>query len=111
MDLMQESNMRLTMEECLELCPVLDELGFLWFEEPVRADEPGALENHLKIRQALHTVKVSGGESRGSRFDFKEWIDRDGYDIVQPDCNSRVVTEAWHIARIAQLRRKPCCPT
>ncbi len=32
MDLMQESNMRLTLAECLELCPVLDELGFLWFE-------------------------------------------------------------------------------
>jgi L-alanine-DL-glutamate epimerase-like enolase superfamily enzyme len=110
MDLMQESNMRLTLEECLELCPVLEELRFVWFEEPVRAYEPGALEKHVKIRQALRTVKISGGESRGSRFDFKEWIDRGAYDIVQPDCNVTGITEAWHIARIAHLKSKFCCP-
>ncbi len=110
MDLMQESNMRLSLDECLELCPVLEELGFLWFEEPVKAYEPGALENHLKIRQALKKVKVSGGESRGTRFDFKEWVDRDAYDIVQPDANVTGLSEAWYIARMAHLRGKPCCP-
>lgn len=110
MDLMQESNMRLSLDECLQLCPVLDELNFLWFEEPVRAYEPGALERHLQIREALKKVKVSGGESRGSRFDFKEWIDRRGYDIVQPDCNVTGITEAWHIARMAHLKGMPCCP-
>jgi galactonate dehydratase len=110
MDLMQESNMRLSLEECLELCPVLEELGFLWFEEPVKAYEPGALEKHLRIRQALRKVKVSGGESRGGRIDFKEWIDRRGYDIVQPDCNVTGITEAWHIAQIAHLKGMPCCP-
>lgn len=110
MDLMQESNMRLTLDECLELCPVLDELGFLWFEEPVKAYEPGALENHLRIGQALHKVKISGGESRGNRFEFKEWIDRGAYGIVQPDSNVTGLTEAWHIARIAHLRGLPCCP-
>jgi len=110
MDLMQESNMRLSLEECLELCPVLEELGFLWFEEPVKAYEPDSLEKHLRIRQALRKVKVSGGESRGGRVDFKEWIDRRGYDIVQPDCNVTGLTEAWHIARMAQLKGIPCCP-
>lgn len=110
MDLMQESNMRLSLEDCLELCPVLEELNFLWFEEPVRTSGEGALENHLKIKQALKKVKISGGESRGSRFEFKEWIDRGAYDIVQPDANVTGVTEAWHIARIAHVQGKHFCP-
>jgi L-alanine-DL-glutamate epimerase-like enolase superfamily enzyme len=110
MDLMQESNMRLSLEDCLELCPVLEELNFLWFEEPVRTSGEGALENHLKIKQALKKVKISGGESRGSRFEFKEWIDRGAYDIVQPDANVTGVTEAWHIARIANVQGKYFCP-
>jgi galactonate dehydratase len=110
MDLMQESNMRLTLDECLELCPALEELRFLWFEEPVRTSGEGALENHLRIKQALRKVMISGGESRGSRFDFKEWIDRGAYDIVQPDANVTGVTEAWHIARIAHLKGKYFCP-
>lgn len=110
MDLMQESNMRLTLEECLELAPVLEELKFLWFEEPVRTNEPDSLEKHLRIRQALKTVRISGGESRGSRYEFKEWLDRGAYQIAQPDCNVAGVTEAWHIARIAALHDAPCCP-
>jgi L-alanine-DL-glutamate epimerase-like enolase superfamily enzyme len=109
-DLMQESNMRWNLEQCLELCPVLEELKFVWFEEPVSTGGQGALDAHLKIRQALRTVKVSGGESRTTRFDFKEWIDRDAYDIVQPDCNVTGITEAWHIAKMAALRGKSCCP-
>jgi L-alanine-DL-glutamate epimerase-like enolase superfamily enzyme len=110
MDLMQESNMRLSLEECLKLCPVLDELKFLWFEEPVRAYEPGALEKHLQIKAALKKTMVSGGEGRTDRFSFKEWIDRGAYDIVQPDANVTGVTEFWHIARIAHLKGKYCCP-
>ena len=110
MDLMQESNMRLTLEECLELCPVLEELRFLWFEEPINRRGEKAIEGHIRIRQALKTVKVSGGETMATRFDFKQWIDRDAYDIVQPDCNTTGITEAWHIAAIAGLRSKHCCP-
>ncbi|MEO8657872.1 MAG: mandelate racemase/muconate lactonizing enzyme family protein [Bryobacteraceae bacterium] len=110
MDLMQESNMRLTVEECLELCPVLEELGFLWFEEPVNSSAPNAIENHLRIKQALKKVRISGGESRGNRFEFKEWIDRGAYGIVQPDCNVTGLTEAWNIARIGHLHDMPCCP-
>jgi L-alanine-DL-glutamate epimerase-like enolase superfamily enzyme len=109
-DLIQESNMRLTLDECLELAPVLEELRFLWFEEPVPRREPGAIDNYRKIRAALKTVKVSGGETMVTRNEFKEWVDRDGYDIVQPDCNTTGVTEAWHIARLAYLNGKLCCP-
>jgi len=110
MDLIQEINMRLSLEECLELCPVLEELRFLWLEEPVRTSEPDALEQHLKIKSVLRKVMVSGGESRGDRFSLKEWIDRNAYDIVQPDCNVTGITEAWHIAAIAHLKQKYCCP-
>lgn len=108
--LMQESNMRLTLEQCLELAPVLEELKFHWFEEPVSTNGPNALQNYLRVREALPHVPVSGGESRATRFEFKEWIDRNAYDIVQPDVNVTGITEAWHIARMAHLRNKLCCP-
>ena len=109
-DLMQEANMRLSLEQCLELAPVLEELKFHWFEEPIGTSRPDSLEGYLKVRAACPHVMVSGGESRTNRFEFKEWIDRNAYDIVQPDCNVTGLTEAWHIARLANLRRKYCCP-
>lgn len=109
-DLIQESNMRWTLEECLEICPVLEELKFLWFEEPVDRRAEGAIENYIKINHALPTVKVSGGETMTTRFDFKQWVDRDAYEIVQPDVNTTGLSEGWHIARVAALQGKPCCP-
>jgi L-alanine-DL-glutamate epimerase-like enolase superfamily enzyme len=108
--LKQESNMRLTLDEALELCPVLEELKFLWFEEPINAWQEGAIEGYIRIKGALRSVMVSGGESLGMRFDFKPWIDRNAYDIVQPDCNLAGVSEGWHIARVGNLKRKYCCP-
>lgn len=110
MDLMHENNMRLTLEETLELCPVLDELKFHWLEEPISTRAEGALEGYLKIAEVLKNVLVSGGEQLITRTDFKEWIDRGAYEIVQPDCNSTGITEAWHIARIAHLKGHWCCP-
>ena len=109
-DLIQEANMRLTLAQCLQLAPVLEELKFHWFEEPISTSPRDALEGYVKIREALPHVMVSGGEGRANRFEFKEWIDRNAYDIVQPDCNVTGVTEAWHIARMANLRKKYCFP-
>jgi galactonate dehydratase len=109
-NLIQEANMRFSLEEALELAPVLEELHFLWFEEPVRVNGPEAIDNYKKIRSQMPHVMVSGGESRPNRFDFKDWIERGAYDIVQPDCNVTGITEARAIARVAHLRKKYCCP-
>lgn len=109
-DLIQEVNMRWTLEQCLEVCPVLEELKFLWLEEPINRRGDGAIDGYIKINQALPTVAVSGGETMMSRFDFKQWIDRDAYDIVQPDVNTTGLTEAWQIARLAHVQGKRCCP-
>jgi len=109
-DLMQENNMRLNLEQCLELAPVIEDLNILWWEEPVNRRAEGALEEHIKLSEALDKVLISGGETMENRFVFKAWIDRDAYGIVQPDCNTTGITEGWHIARMAHLKGKPCCP-
>lgn len=109
-DLMLEGNMRWTVDEALELCPVLEELKILWLEEPAPQQPKGAIEQYRRINQALATVRVSGGEQLATRYEFKEWIDRGAYDIVQPDANTAGITESWNIARTAHLHGKLCCP-
>ncbi len=105
-NLIQESNTRWSLEQCLEIAPVLEELKFLWWEEPTRR----TIDNYLKVKQALHTVKVSGGEGRANRGELAEWVDRGAYDIIQPGCDDAGVTEAWHMARMAHTRGKLLCP-
>ena len=108
--LIQEGNMRFSLEEALDLCPVLEELNFLWFEEPVDSWQEGSVEAHLKIKEALPHVLVSGGELLANRFEFAQWAHRGAFDIVQPDCNMMGLTEAWHTAMLAHAQRKYCCP-
>ena len=121
-ELMHENNMRLTLEQCLELAPSLKALRFVWLEEPVNRwgrsrgvpdqpeDVPKAIEWHRKIREAVAPVLVSGGETMTTRYEFKDWIDGGGYDVVQPDCDTTGLSEGWAIARQGHLAGLPCVP-
>ena len=107
--LIQEANCRWTVEQCLQICPVLEELGFLWFEEPTSKRGDEAIDNYLKIKRALPTVMVSGGEGRRNRAELMEWVDRGAYDIVQHGADDAGLTEAWHMARMAHERGARFC--
>ena len=99
-DLIQEANIRWTVEQCLELAPVLEELKFLWFEEPTKR----VVDDYLKIKKALPTVNISGGEGRNNRYQLAEWMDSGAYDIIQSGCDDAGMTENWYIARMAHTR-------
>jgi L-alanine-DL-glutamate epimerase-like enolase superfamily enzyme len=105
-DLIQESNQRWSVEQCLEMAPVLEELKFLWWEEPTRK----VIDDYLTIKKALRTVKISGGEGVHNRADLVEWMDSGAYDIVQPGPDDAGLTECWHQARMAHTRGKLICP-
>ena len=109
-DLCQEHNMRLTFDQCKEIAPTYERLKFHWLEEPFNRYEEGAVEGHIELCELLPTVMVTGGEGMHNRMEFKEFVDRDAYDIVQPDCNILGISEAWAIARMAHLKGKLCCP-
>ena len=108
-DLIQEANCRWSLEQCLQICPVLEELGFLWFEEPTSKAGDDAIDNYLRIKSALPTVMVSGGEGRPNRRELMEWVDRGAYDIVQHGCDDAGMTEAWHMTRMAHTRGVHFC--
>jgi len=105
-DLIQESNTRWSVGQCLEIAPVLEELKILWWEEPTRK----IIDDYLTIKKALRTVKISGGETVNNRADLVEWMDSGAYDIVQPGCDDAGVTECWYQARMAHSRGKLICP-
>jgi len=105
-DLIQESNTRWSVDQCLEIAPVLEELKFLWWEEPTRK----IIDDYLTIKKALRTVKISGGEGVHDRAGLVEWMDSGAYDIVQPGPDDAGLTECWYQARMAHTRGKLICP-
>ncbi len=107
-DLMHETlrAQPVTLEEVVkEFCPLLDELGYHWFEQPLNT-----MEEYIAVKQAMQHCLVSGGESDRTRFDIKPWMDSGAIDIVQTDCNVTGLSENWFIARMAHLRGKYHCP-
>ena len=106
-ELIHKFNMRITFNQCHELVPKLAELKFHWIEEPVdrwgrirrgpegqTEDSEKAIDWHLKIREAAKGFPVSGGDTKTERSDFKNWIERDAFDFVQLDCDSKGLRES-----------------
>jgi len=87
-DLIQEANTRWTMDQCMEIAPVLEELKFTWFKEPTRR----VIDDYVKLKQFLPTVKIFGGEGLATRAALVDWMDRGAYDIVQPGCDDAAVS-------------------
>jgi len=88
------------------------EENFRFAEEFDFAPQDGddAIDNYLRVKGELTTVKVSGGEGQPNRGALAEWVDRGAYDIVQQGCDDAGVTEAWYMARMAHERGILCCP-
>jgi len=93
-----------------QLCPVLEDLKFYWYEEPMNQWEEGAVERHHKIKAAMPSVMISGGERFTNRFQLQQWISEGAYDIIQSDCNLTGISENWHISRMANLYGRLQCP-
>jgi L-alanine-DL-glutamate epimerase-like enolase superfamily enzyme len=70
-------------------------------ETPLPSDD---LEGYARLAAACD-VRIAAGEWLNTRFEFLEYIERDGLDVVQPDVG-RVggLTEARRVANIARDR-------
>ena len=93
-----------------ELCPALEALKFYWYEEPVEANSPAALERHLAINEAMPSVMVSGGESWWNRYQVEPFVANGAMNIVQVDANLSGITEGWHVGQVIDKHGQYYCP-
>ena len=109
--LIQECNAQWNMEQTMQFIPEAEKMKLIWIEDPTRRMGPQAKENYIKIKEALKDVKLSyGGDVMDNRFHYKEWIDRNAMDIVQPDAGVMGLTESWYVSRMANLNGQLCAP-
>ena len=101
-------NTGLTMNQVLnEFCPMLDDLDFYWFEDPMELN----YEHYQKCKERLKRVYVvGGGNSSGTPEFSKEGIKNGALEIVQSDSNVVGLTENWIISRLADAHNRFHCP-
>ena len=105
--LMADANGSYNAEKAIEIGKRLQELKYLWFEEPCPWEE---LSETKKVADAL-TMKIAFGEQDSSLWLFQWMIDNHVMRVVQPDINyNGGFIRAARVARMAQKANLWICP-
>lgn len=102
-----ESDLVWGYDRALATCRALAPLGVAWMEEPL-----GRFAfDDLSRLAAASDVPIAGGENNVGPHEFRWMIDRDCYDVVQPDAAvSAGLGGLRKIAAYAELRHKGFAP-
>lgn len=93
-----DANSRLTREEARILAFGLQDRGAPFLEEPLPKDD---LDGYVALNHEVE-LRISGGESFTTLEQFRPWIERGAFDIVQPDAGVCGITELMKIGRFAE---------
>jgi galactonate dehydratase len=81
-----------------------------WFEEPIPFENPKAMAA-VRSQLASHHIALATGERLLSRWEFRELIEAQGVDIIQPDLiHAAGITECRKIASLADTYYIPVAP-
>ncbi len=105
MDLMLDGNCRLSEEESLTIARALDEMGWTWFEEPMKRIP----EAYARLNAAVD-MPITGGEPFTRVEQFEPYFTKNAFAIVQPDAGVCGITECYRIAERAHELGVDLCP-
>lgn len=90
-----------TFEQCMEIAPIINDLGFHFFEQPMMDIGPAQFDDYLSIKARMPRVMLWGGETFRSFEQARPWLDQRIYDAVQSDSFIIGISENARIARHA----------
>ncbi|MBL8293194.1 MAG: mandelate racemase/muconate lactonizing enzyme family protein, partial [Bryobacterales bacterium] len=97
--LMIDGNARYPFDQAVRLAPEFHEAGIFWLEEPFLPENP---DDFRRLRPYLNGIPLAAGENEFGFQGFRELIDGNVVDIVQPDvCRCGGITESLRVAKLA----------
>jgi L-alanine-DL-glutamate epimerase-like enolase superfamily enzyme len=90
-----------TPEEALAIAPIINDLKYHWFEQPMMDLGPAQFDDYLRIKAAMPNVMLVGGENLRDLGSARPFLERHIYDAVQTDSIRLGITENWRVARVA----------
>lgn len=111
LELMVDANMSFDRRTALRVARELEQLGVSWFEEPILSRSLCQyVEDHSWLAERV-SMRLSGGESLFTRFEYLELLQRRTFDVLQPDCTSvGGISEAKRVADMASAWNLTCVP-
>lgn len=107
MEIAVELHSRWNLPSALRIFAALEEIGPMWYEDPIRMDNPDALaELAAKTR-----VPITASETLTSRYAFRELLEKKAVGIVMLDPGwVGGISEARRIASLAETYHRPVAP-
>src|SRR5262245_17740568 len=107
MEIMVEFHSLWNLPMAIKLARILEPYEPAWYEDPIRMNSPQALAEYARSTK----VWVCASETLGSRFPYKDMLDRDAMHVVMVDlCWSGGLTEGRKIASMAETYHRPFAP-
>lgn len=107
MDIMVEMHSLWNLPTAMEIARALEPFCPRWYEDPIRMNSPQAL---AEFARSTH-VWTCASETLGSRFAYKDYLDRDAAHVVMADlCWTGGLTEGRKIAAMADTYHRPFAP-
>ncbi|MFH1568425.1 MAG: mandelate racemase/muconate lactonizing enzyme family protein [Gemmatimonadota bacterium] len=79
----------------------LGPLDLLFVEEPM---EQGTVEPYVRLKRDFPSVRLAAGERWMTRWDCREWFERQAVDVCQVDvCHTGGISELMKIAHFAEV--------
>lgn len=102
--IMVDANQSLTAAEAVRRGRAFEQMGCVWWEEPIPADD---IDGYAELARALD-IPIATGENLYSAADFARFLRRDAVDIVQPDLRrAGGPTALLQIGSMAAAFRRP----
>ncbi len=107
MDIMVEFHSLWNLTSAKRIARALDQFQPSWYEDPIRMNSSQALAEYARSTP----TPVCASETLGSRWPYKEMLDRDAIGIVMVDlCWTGGLTEGRKIAAMGETYHKPFAP-
>jgi L-alanine-DL-glutamate epimerase-like enolase superfamily enzyme len=104
MEIMVEFHGLWNLPAAKQIAKVLEDYKPTWYEDPIRMTSPQALSEYARSTN----VWVCASETLGSRWPYKELLDRDATHVVMTDlCWTGGLTEGRKIAALADTYHRP----
>jgi L-alanine-DL-glutamate epimerase-like enolase superfamily enzyme len=105
--LMVDVNQRLDVLGNVRQAAMLEDLGLVWYEEPVLADDVAAC---AEVARAIR-IPVATGENAYTRFEFRDLIERGAARYLMPDvCRANGFSETLKIGHLAAAHQVAVSP-
>jgi galactonate dehydratase len=107
MDIMVEFHSLWNLPTAKMIAKELEQFKPMWYEDPIKMNSPQALAEYARNTN----VWVCASETLGSRWPYKDMLDRDALHVAMVDlCWSGGLTEGRKIASLAETWHRPFAP-